>query len=224
MALGLGGLFLHGKNLAVLVNLHHAALHKFLFIRLKVAHDAGCSLIFGVSHKFCQREVQHIITGDDQHIVIKPQLFNGILHIAYSTQTGVIAAGSIINDNNILRLLCCPFFKVMGKLVVADDHIGVHQSSRVDVVNQPVQNGFLPHLQQRLRKIFSQRIQPGCIARCQNQTFHISITSVPHHPRSRTDGSCTCLSFPGKLSGTSAPPLPEWHLPCQGQSAPCNIP
>ena len=112
----------------------------------------------GISHKFGKREIQHIVAGDHQQVIVQPQLVNGKLHVTHSTKPGLIAAGSIVHHLNILLLGGCPVLKMMGKLVVANDHIGIHQAGGVDVVYQPVQDGLLSHFQQRFGKVLRQGI------------------------------------------------------------------
>ena len=198
MALGLGRLFFHRKDLVLIVELHHTALHELLFLWFIIAHYTGCFLLLGISHKFGKREIQHIVTGDHQQVIVQPQLVNGKLHVTHSTKPGLIAAGSIVHHLNILLLSSRPVFKMMGILVIADDHISIHQTSGVNVIHQPVQYGLIPYLQQGFGKVFGQWIQAGCVSRGQNQALHISPPSYAlRRPHSRTDGNCTYHASPG---------------------------
>ena len=158
MALGLGRLFFHGKDLVLIVEFHHTALHELLFLWFIIAHDAGGFLLLGISHKFRKREIQHIVAGDHQQVIVQLQLVNGKLYVTDSSQSGLIAAGSIVHHPDILFLGCRPVFKMVGKLVVANDHIGIYQTSGVNVIHQPVQYGLIPYLQQWFRKVLRQGI------------------------------------------------------------------
>ena len=63
-------------------------------------------------------EIKHVITRDNEHIIIKRELFYRKLNIAHSSESCFICARSVINDRHFLFFSFCPFFKMMRKLVI----------------------------------------------------------------------------------------------------------
>ena len=202
MGLGLGGLFLEGEDPVVVADHCHAALFQPRGVRLIVAHDAGGALFLRVGDELRQREIQHVVAGDDQHFVVQIQRIDGELHVLHRAEAGFVGGGAVVHHGDLLGLGLRPVDEVGRVLVVGDDHVFIHHAEGIDVVHQPVEDGLLAHLQQRLGEVFGQRIQAGGIARGENQTFHVGFLTARRRRRFRRSARSTCPPASGRSSDT----------------------
>lgn len=56
--------------------------------------------------------------------------------------------------------------------MVADHDVFVDKAGTVDVVDEPVQDGLVLHLEEGFGEVFGQGIEPGGIACRKNKTLH----------------------------------------------------
>ena len=173
VALGLGGLLLHGKKLVIIGYLGNATLMELGFVGLVIAHDTGGVLRLAILDEVLQAEVQEVVSGHDQEVVVQLQLLDSKEDIFHCTQAGLVRGGTIVEDGNLVGTLRSPVLEDMGELMVADDDIFVYLAGLGHIVDEPVQDGFACHLQKGLGEVLGQRIEAGGISCCQYQTLHI---------------------------------------------------
>ena len=87
-------------------------------------------------------------------------------------QAGLVGRCAVVHDGDPLRLRPGPGLKVVGKLVVRDDYVFVHQASAVDIIDEPVEDGLVAHREQGLGEVLGQRVEPRGIACGKDETFH----------------------------------------------------
>lgn len=172
MALGLGGLLFHGHDAVGGVDFEHAALVKALLAGLVETHHAAGTLGVGIAHKVLQTEVEHIVAGDDEHVTCEAETVHGKPDVAHGAEAGLVGRRAVIDHGDLLAFACRPLLEVVGKLVVADHDVFVDKAGSVDVVDEPVQDGLVLHLEEGLGEVFGQGIEPGGIACRKNKTLH----------------------------------------------------
>ena len=143
-----------------------------------IAHHTGGVLLPLVGDESTKAEIQQVVPRDDQKILHKAQTLNGKLDVPHRAQTRLVALGAVIQDGNRKIVPVGPATEMMHKAVVRDHHIFIHDTGPVDVLQQPVQNGLVPYLQQGLRKVLGQGIESCGVSRRQNQTFHARTPSA----------------------------------------------
>ena len=74
---GRGGFFGHLEDEVIFVNGEHPRLEQPLFVMLVVAHHAGGPPLQGVAHKMLQAEIQKVVPGHHQQVVVQPQGVDG---------------------------------------------------------------------------------------------------------------------------------------------------
>ena len=169
MAPGRGRLLLHRQDAVLRIHLHDAALVQAGLLRLVIAHDAGRPLGPRIANETAEAEIQDIVPGDDQEVVVQGQRIDGILDVAHGPQAGLVGRSTVIHDRHAGRR---PLFENRREFVVGDDHETIHEAGTADVVDQPVQDGLVPYLEQGFGKILCQRIKPRGIAGGKDQAFH----------------------------------------------------
>ena len=172
VCLGHGRLLDHVEYAVVLIDGDDTALLQTLFVIFPETHDARGMLLVGIADELLQAEVEQIVTGNDEHVIIEAELVDGELYVANGSEAGLVGRGAVIHNSHPLRLRSSPVLEVMGELVVGDDDIFIHQTSAVDVVDEPVEDGLVAHFEERLREILGERVEAGSIARCKNEAFH----------------------------------------------------
>ena len=152
---------------------------ELLLRRLVVPHDAGSSLLPGVLKEPYQAEIQHVVPGDDQQVVIQAQRVDGELDVAHGPEPGLVRGGPVVQDGDLFRFLRfarndrrSPVFEDRGELVVGDDHVLVDQAGAVYVVDEPVQDGLLPYFQEGFREVLGEGVEPRGVAGGEDQAFH----------------------------------------------------
>lgn len=172
VALGLRGLLFHGHDAVIVVDFEHTALVKALLAGLVETHHAAGTLGVGIAHKVLQTEVEHIVAGDDEHVARETEAVHGKADVAHGAEAGLVGRRAVIDHGDLLAFACCPLLEVVGKLVVADYDVFVDKAGAVDVVDEPVQDGLVLHLEEGLGEVFGQGIEPGGIACRKNKTLH----------------------------------------------------
>ena len=179
VALGVGGFFDHRQDQAVLIDRGDSRLAELLDRGLVVAHDAGRALRAGVVDKAHEAEIQQVVAGDDQEVVVQAQAVDGELDVADGAEAGFVGGGAVVEDGDTFTF--CPFLKDPRELMIGNHHVFIHHAGLVDVVDQPVQDGLVPHLQEGFREVFRQGVQPRGIAGGEDQTFHTLSPSALSH-------------------------------------------
>ena len=168
----LGRLFFHGDDPPLGVNLSDARLAEFGQIGLVVPHDAAGAFRAGIAQEATQAEREQVITGDDEHVLIDPAAVDGQLDVANGAKPRFIRRRAVVQNDDGRPVAVRPCLENGGKLMVRHNDISIHHTGTVDVIDQPVQDGLAPDIQQGLGKVFRQRIQPRRIASGQDHTFH----------------------------------------------------
>ena len=153
MALRYDWLLLHGEDVVIVVYGHHATLVQTGLVGLEVAHDATGPFVDSIAHEGLQAEVEDIVASDDEKVIVEVQFVDGKLNVAYGAEARLVGARAVINDGDVVRVLGGPCFEVMSELMVADDDEAVHEVAVVDIIDEPVQDGLVAHLQERLWEI-----------------------------------------------------------------------
>lgn len=172
VALGARGLLFHGHDAVVAVDFEHAALVEAFLIRFFEAHHAAGTLLVGIAHKVLQAEVEHVVAGYHEHVAREAEAVHGKPDVAHGAEAGLVGRRAVIDHGDLLALACGPLLEVAGKLVVADHDVFVDKAGAVDVVDEPVQDGLVLHLEEGLGEVFGQGIEPGGIACRKNKTLH----------------------------------------------------
>ena len=172
VALGLCGLFFHGHDAVIAVDFEHTALVEAFLIRFFEAHHARGLLLVCIAHEVLQTEVEHIVAGDDEHVAREAEAVHGKPDVAHGAEAGLVGRRAVIDHGDFLAFACRPLLEVAGKLVVADHDVFVDKAGSVDVVDEPVQDGLVLHLEEGLGEVFGQGIEPGGIACRKNKTLH----------------------------------------------------
>ena len=165
MRFGGGGLLGHAQDAVVCVDGNDAALEEFLVVGLPKAHDAGGLLLAGIAHETLQAEVQQVVAGNDEHVVVEMEQVDGKLYVAHGSEACLVGGGAVVHDSHLLSLRCSPLLEVTGELMVRDDDVFIDQSCTVDVVDEPVEDSFFAHLEERLGEVLCEGIKAGSIAR-----------------------------------------------------------
>lgn len=172
VALGLCGLFFHGHDAVAVVDFEHAALVEAFLIRFFEAHYAAGTLLVCIAHEVLQTEVEHVVAGDHEHVACKAEAVHGKADVAHGAEAGLVGRRAVIDHGDLLAFAGGPLLEVAGKLVVADYDVFVDKAGAVDVVDEPVQDGLVLHLEEGLGEVFGQGIEPGGIACRKNKTLH----------------------------------------------------
>lgn len=172
VALGARGLLLHGHDAVIAVDFEHAALVEAFLAGLMEAHHARGLLLVCIAHEVLQTEVEHIVAGDDEHVAREAEAVHGKPDVAHGAEAGLIGRRAVIDHGDLLAFACRPLLEVVGKLVVADYDVFVDKAGTVDVVDEPVQDGLVLHLEEGFGEVFGQGIEPGGIACRKNKTLH----------------------------------------------------
>lgn len=172
MALGLCGLLFHGHDAVTVVDFEHAALVEAFVTGFLEAHHARGPLLVCITHKVLQTEVEHIVAGDDEHVASEAEAVHGKPDVAHGAEAGLVGRRAVIDHGDFLAFAGGPLLEVAGKLVVADYDVFVDKAGAVDVVDEPVQDGLVLHLEEGLGEVFGQGIEPGGIACRKNKTLH----------------------------------------------------
>ena len=172
VALGPRGLLFHGHDAVGGIDFEHAALVKALLAGLMEAHHAAGTLLVCIAHEVLQAEVEHIVAGDDEHVTREAEAVHGKADVAHGAEAGLVGRRAVIDHGDFLAFACRPLLEVAGKLVVADYDVFVDKASAVDVVDEPVQDGFVLHLEEGLGEVFGQGIESRGIACRKNKTLH----------------------------------------------------
>lgn len=172
VALGLCGLLFHGHDAVAAVDFEHATLVEAFLTGLMEAHHAAGTLGVGIAHEVLQTEVEHVVAGDDEHVAREAEAVHGKPDVAHGAEAGLVGRRAVIDHGDFLALAGRPLLEVAGKLVVADYDVFVDKAGSVDVVDEPVQDGLVLHLEEGLGEVFGQGIEPGGIACRKNKTLH----------------------------------------------------
>lgn len=172
MALGPRGLLFHGHDAVAVVDFEHAALVEAFLAGLMEAHHAAGTLLVCIAHEVLQTEVEHVVAGDDEHVAREAEAVHGKPDVAHGAEAGLVGRRAVIDHGDLLAFACRPLLEVAGKLVVADYDVFVDKAGAVDVVDEPVQDGLVLHLEEGLGEVFGQGIEPGGIACRKNKTLH----------------------------------------------------
>ena len=70
VALGVGGLLLHGEDATVGIDLGHTGLVEPCLVVLEIAHHAGGVLLLGKADEVAQAEVEEVVTGHDEEVIV----------------------------------------------------------------------------------------------------------------------------------------------------------
>lgn len=109
-------------------------------------------------NKLLQAEVEDIVACYDQEVSTLVQLVNSKFDITDSTKAGLVGGSVIIHNGYLLRLSFRPVLKVVGKLMVADNYVFIHESGTIYIVKEPVKNVLVTNLQKWLREILCKGI------------------------------------------------------------------
>lgn len=172
VALGLCGFLFHGHDAVIVVDFKHAALVEAFLAGLLEAHHAAGTLGVSIAHEVLQTEVEHVVAGDDEHVAREAEAVHGKPDVAHGAEAGLVGRRAVIDHGDLLAFACRPLLEVAGKLVVADYDIFVDKAGAVDVVDEPVQDGLVLHLEEGLGEVFGQGIEPRGIACRKNKTLH----------------------------------------------------
>lgn len=172
MALGARGLLFHGHDAVAVVDFEHAALVEALLAGFFEAHHARGLLLVCIAHEVLQAEVEHVVAGDHEHVAREAEAVHGKPDVAHGAEAGLVGRRAVIDHGDFLALACRPLLEMAGKLVVADYDVFVDKAGAVDVVDEPVQDGLVLHLEEGLGEVFGQGIEPGGIACRKNKTLH----------------------------------------------------
>ncbi|MPN29084.1 hypothetical protein SDC9_176533 [bioreactor metagenome] len=185
-ALWLRRLFFQRQQPFIPVNLADTAFAKAFRVRFSIAHGAGCAFVLRVADEPGQAEIQHVVAGDDQQVIIQAQPVDRVLDIDDRAKTGLVGACPVIHhcDGQFARL--GPFIKMMGEFVVGDHDIFAHFTGCMDIIQQPVQDGLFANFQQGLGIVLCQRVEPGGVPGGQNQALHMSFLRLPVHQLTRS--------------------------------------
>lgn len=172
VALGLCGLFFHGHDAVAVGDFEHAALVEAFLVGFMEAHYAAGTLLVCIAHEVLQAEVEHVVAGDDEHVAREAEAIHGKPNVAHGAEAGLVGRSAVIDHGDFLAFAGSPLLEVAGKLVVADYDVFVDKAGAVDVVDEPVQDGLVLHLEEGLGEVFGQGIEPGGIACRKNKTLH----------------------------------------------------
>ena len=147
VALRMGRFLLHFQDEVVFIDRRHARLVKLLFRGLKVPHNAGRTFITGILNKPYQAEIQQVISCDHEQVVIKAQFVDSELDVAHGAEARLVRRRAVVEDGDALPG-SRPFLEDMRELVVGNDDVAIDTAGGVDVVDEPVQDGLVPYLQE----------------------------------------------------------------------------
>ena len=125
-----------------------------------------------------QAEIQQVVPRHHQQVVVQAQRVDGELDVPHGAKARLVRGGSVVQDGDTGSRVKPgmrgrgPVLEDRGELVVGDDDVLVDEAGPVDVVDEPVQDGLLPYLQEGLGEVFGKRVKPRGIARGENQAFH----------------------------------------------------
>lgn len=172
VALGLCGLLFHGHDAVAVVDFEHAALVEAFLTGFFEAHHAAGTLGVGIAHEVLQTEVEHVVAGYHEHVAREAEAIHGKADVAHGAEAGLVGRRAVIDHGDLLAFAGGPLLEVAGKLVIADYDVFVDKAGAVDVVDEPVQDGLVLHLEEGLGEVFGQGIEPGGIACRKNKTRH----------------------------------------------------
>ena len=169
MAARLGRFFLHREDAVGVVDRRDTGLAEFLLRRFEIPHDAGRPLLPGVPHELYETEIQEVVSGDDEEVVVQPERVDGELDVAHGTEAGVVGGGAVVQDGHACRR---PVLEDGRELVVGNDDILIHEAGGIDVVDEPVQDGFVPDFQEGFGEVFGEGVEPRGVAGGEDEAFH----------------------------------------------------
>lgn len=155
---GCGRLFGHAQYAVLFVDGDDAALEEALFVCFPKAHDAGGLFLVGVVDEALQAEVQQVVAGDDEHVVVEVELFDGELYVADGSESCFVGGCAVVHDGYFLWFCVCPVLEVTGELVVGDDDVFVDESGFVYVVDEPVEDCFVAYCEEWFGLVFGEGV------------------------------------------------------------------
>ena len=147
----------------------------------------GRSLLLRILQETHQAEIQQVVPRHHQQVVVQAQRVDGELDVPHGAEARLVRGGSVVQDGDRCPIrsgmttdvipgltgnLFRPVLEDRGELVVGDDDVLVDEAGPVDVVDEPVQDGLLPYLQEGLGEVFGKRVKPRGVARGEDQAFH----------------------------------------------------
>ena len=91
MSFWCGRFLSHSKDAIIIVEGNNTTLQELLIVLFIKAHNAGGLFLKRIMDEALQAEIQEIITGNNKHIVIKTEFFDGELNVANGSKSCLVA-------------------------------------------------------------------------------------------------------------------------------------
>lgn len=174
VAFGLPGFLFVGGYERVGVAGDNTGFLLFLQFCLGVAHNAGGAFDTGKVDKAMEAEVEEVIAGGDEEIIIEAEGVNGKFDVGNGTEAVVVVRGAVVKDGNRVGevLPGFPVVEVADEFVVADHYQLVNNRDFIYIVEKAVKNGFAADFQERFGGIEGEWVHPGGVAGCEYYALH----------------------------------------------------
>ena len=165
---------LHAQDTTLGVDLRHARTAQPFWIPLFKTQDATGLLLVEIVDETFQAELQDVVTGKHQQVVVQPKAVDGKEDVLHRAKAILVLGRSVIKDRHLppQRMFPAPLLEKRQEHMVADNDIPVDARDGFQVIQQPGEHRFPLHLQQRLGKPLGQGIQTCGIACGKHQSNH----------------------------------------------------
>ena len=174
-ALRLVGLFFEGDDPAASVGGDHAvALHRLEITDVVHGLDRRLLLEAESSELLEPRALEDAVARRDQQVVVETALANDEAEVADRAQLRLVALGAVVDylDLEPPRPAGGELTEVRGGLRVRDDVDAFEGGNLLELAEQPPEDRVPPDLEQRLRRVERERVQPRGVPGRENNRFH----------------------------------------------------
>jgi hypothetical protein len=119
-----------------------------------------------------KRLAEEVVAGHDHEIVVDRPDLEDEDDVADRAQAVILALRAVVDDLDTAASL--PLVELPGELRVGDE-IARIEADRVKRVEQPVEHGAAANRQQRLGPVERERVEPGRVARCEDEESHVGV-------------------------------------------------
>ena len=173
-ALRLVGLLLEGDDPAVVVGgVHAVALHRLEVADVIDGLDRRLLLEAELTELLEPRALEDAVSRRDQQVVVEAAGADDKVEVADGAQLRLVALRAVVDHLQLEppRPAGRELTEVRRELCVGDDVDAFEGGNLLELAEQPLEDRVSPDLEQRLRLVEREGVQPRGVPRCENDSF-----------------------------------------------------